>query len=76
MCALRFSHSLDNLTKDGPSSAGAATEAAPDCFRSRGRLNGSCKQLALNCCGLLLDHAVKIQLTAARERQVFRSVHR
>jgi hypothetical protein len=37
-------------------------------------LNGSRKQVALNCCDLLLDHAVKIQLTAARKGQVFSRV--
>jgi hypothetical protein len=28
----------------------------------------------LNCCNLLLDHAEEVQLTAARERQVFSCV--
>lgn len=71
MCALRFSHSLDSLTEDGPSLAGRPRRAAPDCFLKPVPLNGSCKQLALNFCDLLLDHAVKVQLTAARERQLF-----
>ena len=64
MCALRFLHLLDNLTKDAKISGGGHGDR-PQLFLKPVRLNGSRKQLALNCCDLLLDHAVEVQFITA-----------
>ena len=60
-------------TKDRPNNSrteGRQRRAAPTVYLGVA-LNDVRQQLVLNCCYLRLDHAVKVQLTAARERQVF-----
>ena len=52
----------------------AGAGGPPYSLTSAAALNDVRQQFVLNCCKLRLDHAVEVQLTAAREGQVFSCV--